>query len=93
MKSFNVHLLSHFLLCKISNNADLLRNDRSTTANFNLANYAYGYTPKESHCVSVRIRSYSGLYSVRIRENTDQNNPEQGHISRSVVYGRNFHTQ
>ena len=34
---------------------------------------------------SVRIRSYSGLYSVRMRENTDQNNSEHGHFLRSVV--------
>ena len=34
---------------------------------------------------SVRIRSFSGLYSVRMRENTDQKNFEYGHFSRSVV--------
>ena len=40
-----------------------------------------------SHCVrSVRIRSYSGPYSVRIRENTDQNNSEYRHISHSVNF-------
>ena len=52
------------------------------------------------HCVEgVRIRSYSGPYfpafglygeirsisSVRIRENTDQNNFEYGHFLRSVL--------
>ena len=37
------------------------------------------------HCVkSVRIRSYFGPYSVRIRENTDPNNSQYGHVSRSV---------
>ena len=37
------------------------------------------------HCVkSVRIWSYSGPYSVRMRENTDQNNSEYGQVSRSV---------
>ena len=37
------------------------------------------------HCVkSVRIRSYSGPYSVRMRENTNQNNSEYGHFSGSV---------
>ena len=37
------------------------------------------------HCVkSIRIRSYSGPYSVRMRENTDQNNSEYGLFSRSV---------
>ena len=36
------------------------------------------------HCVkSVHIRSYSGLYSVRMRENTDQNNSEYGHFLQS----------
>ena len=36
------------------------------------------------HCVkSVRIRSYSGPYSVRMRENTDQNNSKYGHFLRS----------
>ena len=30
---------------------------------------------------SVRIRSYSGPYSVRIRENTEQNNFEYGNFS------------
>ena len=34
---------------------------------------------------SVRIRSFSGPYSVPIRENTDQNNPEYGHYSRSEI--------
>ena len=33
------------------------------------------------HCVkSVRIQSYSGPYSVRIRENADQNNSEYGYF-------------
>ena len=37
-----------------------------------------------SHCVeSVRFRSYSGPYSVQIRENTDQNNSEYRHFSGS----------
>ena len=36
------------------------------------------------HCVeSVRIRSYSGPYLVRMQENTDQNNSEYGHFLRS----------
>ena len=36
------------------------------------------------HCVkSVRIRSYSGPYSGRMRQNTDQNNSEYGQFSRS----------
>ena len=36
------------------------------------------------HCVkSVHIWSYSGPYSVRMRENTDQDNSKYGHISRS----------
>ena len=36
------------------------------------------------HCVkSVRIRSYSGLHSVQMPENTDQNNSEYGHFLRS----------
>ena len=39
---------------------------------------------KESQCVkSVHIRSYSGPYSVRMRENEDQNNFEYEHFSRS----------
>ena len=33
---------------------------------------------------SVRIWSYSGPYSVRMRGNTDQNNSKYGHFSRSV---------
>ena len=32
----------------------------------------------------VRIRSYSGTYSVQMRETTDQNNSEYGHFWRSV---------
>ena len=37
-----------------------------------------------TNCVkSVRIRSYSGPYSVRMRKNTDQNNSEYGHFLRS----------
>ena len=40
---------------------------------------------KNFHCVkSVRIRSYGGPYSVRMRENTDQNNSKYGHFSRKV---------
>ena len=36
------------------------------------------------HCVkSVRIRSFSGQYSIRMRENTDQRNSEYEHFSRS----------
>ena len=36
------------------------------------------------HCIkTVSIRSYSGPYSVRMRENTDQNDSEYGHFSRS----------
>ena len=34
---------------------------------------------------SVCIRSYSGLYSVRMQENTDQNNSEYGRFSRSAI--------
>ena len=38
------------------------------------------------HCVkSVRIRSYSGPYSVQMQENTDQNNSEYGHFSRRAM--------
>ena len=37
---------------------------------------------QEHHCVKrSRIRGYSGPYSVRMRENTDQNNSEYGYIS------------
>ena len=40
---------------------------------------------RQLHCVkSVRIRSYSDPYSVRMRENTDHNNSEYGHFLRSV---------
>ena len=40
---------------------------------------------KAFHCVkSVRIWSYSVPYSVRMRENMNQNNSEYGHFSRSV---------
>ena len=36
------------------------------------------------HCVkSVRIRSFSGPYSVQMREKTNQKNSEYGHFSRS----------
>ena len=39
---------------------------------------------QNSQCVkSVRIRSFSGPYSVRMRENKDQENSEYGHFSRS----------
>ena len=42
---------------------------------------------KRNLCVkSVRIRSYSGPYSVKMRENTDQNNSKYGHFSRSDYY-------
>ena len=38
------------------------------------------------HCAkSVRIRSYFGSYSVRMRGNTDQNNSEYGHFLRSGI--------
>ena len=43
------------------------------------------------HCVkSVRIRSYSGPYSVWMRKNTDQNNSEYGNFLRSddVLYSK-----
>ena len=38
---------------------------------------------------SVRIRSFSGPYLVRMRENTDQKNSEYEHFSRSVSYSIN----
>ena len=42
---------------------------------------------KSSHCVKwVLIRSYSGPYSVRVQENTDQNNSKYGYFPRSVIY-------
>ena len=38
------------------------------------------------HCVkSVRVQSFSGRYSVRMWENTDQKNSKYGHFSRSVT--------
>ena len=38
----------------------------------------------DSRCAkSVRIRSYSGPYAVRMQENTDENNSEYGHFLRS----------
>ena len=38
----------------------------------------------DSRCAkSVRIRSYSGPYAVRMQENTDENNSEYGHFFRS----------
>ena len=49
----------------------------------------FNILPKSSfscctHCVkNVRIRSYSGPFSVRMRENTDQNSSEYGHFLRS----------
>ena len=36
------------------------------------------------HVKSVRIRSYSGPYSVRMKKNTGQNNSEYGHFARNV---------
>ena len=39
------------------------------------------------HCLkSVRIRSFSGPYSVRMRENADQKNSKYGHFSRSAAW-------
>ena len=35
---------------------------------------------------SVPIRSYSGPHSVRMRENTDQNNSENGHFLRNIFW-------
>ena len=39
---------------------------------------------------SVHIWSYSGPYSVQLRQNTDQNNSEYGHFSRSQLQGLCF---
>ena len=45
----------------------------------------YFVTRNYSHYVkSVRFRSYSGQYSVPMRENMDQNNSEYAHFLRSV---------
>ena len=46
-------------------------------------------------CVkSARIRSFSGTYSVRLRENTDQKKSEYGHFSRSAnIYLIHFTTK
>ena len=38
----------------------------------------------------VRIFSHSDLYSVRMRENADQNNSEYGHFQRSVVFDPDY---
>ena len=44
-------------------------------------------TTTSCHCVKgFRIQSYSGLYSVRMRENTDQNNSEYEHFSPSEQF-------
>ena len=44
------------------------------------------YEPSK-HCVkSARIWSYFGPYSVRMRENKDQNNSEYRHFSRSEAF-------
>ena len=44
------------------------------------------FSIKDNHCVeSVRFRSSSGPYSVRMRENTDQKNSEYGHFSYSEL--------
>ena len=40
---------------------------------------------------SVRIRSYSGPYSVRMRENMDQNNSEYGHFLHSDISNISIH--
>ena len=37
---------------------------------------------------SVHIWSFSGPYSVRMRENTDQKNSEYGHFSYSAILGK-----
>ena len=45
---------------------------------------------EQVHCVkSVRIRSYSGPYSVRMRETADQNNSEYRHFSGSGTHQEN----
>ena len=59
-----------------------------TTLNFLLSFFSRKKTLNLLHtkfyCVkSARIRSYSGPYSVGIRENSDHNNSEYGHFSRS----------
>ena len=37
---------------------------------------------KKNHCAKrVRVRSYSGPYSVQMWENTDENNSEYGNVS------------
>ena len=48
---------------------------------------SFNIITSKQHCVkSVRVRSIS-LYSVRMRENTDQSNTEYGHFSRSAGSG------
>ena len=39
---------------------------------------------------NIRIRSYSGSYSARMRENTDQNNSEYGYFSQRKNLRKNF---
>ena len=40
-----------------------------------------------THCLkSVRIQSFSGPYSVQMRENTDQKNSEYGHFPEIVHF-------
>ena len=46
-----------------------------------------GFISTHLHCVkSIRTRSFSGPYSVRMLENTSQWNSEYGYFSRSVVF-------
>ena len=41
---------------------------------------------RDQHCIKrFRIWSNSGLYSVQMRENKDQNNSKYGHFSRNAV--------
>ena len=53
-----------------------------------IKNFTDVNTPSAKLVKSVRIRSYSGPYSVQMRENTDQNNSEYGHLLRSVSQSR-----
>ena len=50
-------------------------------------NWEHGRKSFINHYVkSVRIRSYPGPYSVRMRENTDQKNPEYGYFPHSDLF-------
>ena len=86
---FSINILSTF--------AEVIPSWKNILNFYKFVSMFYCVQPRCPHCVKiVRFRSFSGPYSVRMRENMDQKNSEYGQFLRSVqifIESDNFFSQ